>query len=68
MVCKDCGDICYINEQAVMDSLDEELWGTNADKSDSRQQFDDAAQRLRNAEEFINDHGKKLSSSYLLQN
>ena len=47
-----CGDICYINEQAVMDSLDEELWGSNPDKADARKQFDDAVQRLRNAQEF----------------
>ena len=47
-----CGDICYINEQAVMDSLDEELWGNNPDKADARKQFDEAVQRLHNAEEF----------------
>ena len=35
-----------------MDSLDEELWGNNPDKADARKQFDEAVQRLHNAEEF----------------
>ena len=47
---KNAGACSYVNEEAALASLDEELWGKAPDASDAQWEAD--CQRLRDVEEF----------------
>ena len=44
------GATSYVDEQAAIDSIDEEIWGTNIDASDEQWRRD--VQRMKDIEEF----------------